>query len=205
MNENHATLALLAGALALGAAAADLVPSANVAEVAAQIDKEEDHLSALELGERIMHGDSRLRVIDLRPNSEFEVFHVPGAQRSSMRDLSTAALPKNSTVVLYSEGGTHAAQAWVLLRIRGYRDVFVLREGMYEWASRVMEPRLATDATASERMEFERAAKLSLYFGGTPRSDVPRSEIPAGYWTGSLTSARPDLPNLRMPVRRRGC
>ena len=47
-------------------------------------------------------------------------------------------------------------QAWVLPRRRGYRHVFVLREGLYEWIARVLEPRLAVDATPNERSSSKR-------------------------------------------------
>ena len=41
-----------------------------------------------------------------------------------------AAFHPSDTIVLLSEGGAHAAQAWVLLQVRGYRNVFFLRDGI---------------------------------------------------------------------------
>jgi len=116
-------------------------------------------------------------------------------------------LPPDATVVLYSEGGAHAAQAWVLLRVRGYSRVVVLREGVYEWIARVLDPRLATDATARERAAFARAAEQSRFFGGDPRSGVPRADVPVGYWTTEQDGAAPNLDarTLIARVRRRGC
>src|SRR6185312_14049684 len=101
-----------------------------------------DHLSALELADRLMRGDSGLLVFDLRSKAEFEDLHIPTAQLATIDSLIKANLPRDATLVLYSEGGAHAAQGWVLLRLRGYRDVFVLREGLYEWIGRVLETRL---------------------------------------------------------------
>jgi rhodanese-related sulfurtransferase len=147
-----------------------------------------------------MKGDETLRVLDLRTEAEFADLHIPGAQLASMAGLARETLPRDATIALYSEGGAHAAQAWVLLRLRGYRKVVVLREGIYEWISRVLEPRLAVDATPAELTEFERASVLSRYFGGIPRSGVARSELPAGYWTNTF-QAVPD----RRTTRRRGC
>jgi len=152
----------------------------------------------LELGERVMRGDRNLLVLDLRSEPEFQEFHIAGAHRTSLKGLARDSLPQTSDIVLYSERGDHAGECWMLLRMRGYRRVYFLREGLYEWVSRVYEPRLATDATPGERAEFKRAAVLSRFFGGTPRSDVPRGEVPSGYWTGHAG----DGATVR---KRRGC
>jgi rhodanese-related sulfurtransferase len=204
MTRAHRTLGIISAALGLGSAAADFRPLVRVSEIAMEVDAERDHISAIEVAERIAARDSKLRILDLRSQSEYEEFHIPTARHATLHDIAREAIPQDSTVVLYSEGGTHSAQAWVLLRVRGYRNVFCLREGMYEWISRVQEPRLAADATAVERDEFRHAAELSRFFGGVPLSSVPRSEVPTGYWTYS-----PQQPPLTQQtvakIRRRGC
>jgi len=205
MNRRHAALAATAATLAGAAALADLRSPrvgthVDVAQLAAEIEAGDDHISALDLAERIMKGESNLQVFDLRSESEFTDFHIPSAKLTSVTALVREPLPQDATLALYSEGGAHAAQAWVLLRLRGYRKVVMLREGVYEWVSRVLEPRLATDATPAERQEFERASVLSRYFGGLPRSGVARAELPTGYWAGA-SQARPDA----RTTRRRGC
>jgi rhodanese-related sulfurtransferase len=161
--------------------------------------------SAVALAESIVNGEMP-RVFDLRPQGEFEAFHVPSATRTTLRDLMALDLPRTSRVVLYSAEAAEAARATMLLRLRGYRDVTFLRQGLYEWISRVHEPALAVDATPQERAEFERLAALSRYFGGQPRLDVPRAEIPAGYWTVGGES-RPSMSTalLVAAIRRRGC
>ena len=101
-----------------------------------------------------------------------------------------------------------AAQAWVLLRMRGYRDVAFLRDGVYEWIVRVHEPALAADATPAERADFERRAALSRYFGGQPRLDVPRAEMPDRLLdAGGDIVSRPSMATslLVAAIRRRGC
>jgi len=161
--------------------------------------------TAVALAEAIVNGEMP-RVFDLRPQAEFEAFHVPSATRTTLRDLMALDLPRTTRVVLYSGDATEAARASMLLRLRGYRDVTFLRQGLYEWIARVHEPALAADATPGERAEFERLAALSRYFGGQPRLDVPRPEIPAGYWTVGGES-RPSMSTalLVAAIRRRGC
>jgi rhodanese-related sulfurtransferase len=201
MNRLHGALALTAATLAGGAAISDSAFQAHPAQLAVEIESGRDHTSAIELADRIMRGDRDLMVFDLRSAGAFDEFHIPGARHTTLRELSMASFARSSTVVLYSEGGAHAAQAWVLLRLRGYRNVFFLREGIYEWISRVLDPRLAVDATAAERVEFQHAAELSRYFGGAALWDVPRAEVPRGYWTGLSQ----DVEQPAAGFRRRGC
>ena len=202
--------AYLAGAAAFlggSAALADLTPRQDPKVLAEEIEAEKDHIGALELAERLTRNDGSLSIFDLRSQAEFHEFHSPSAQLTTVTSLSNLKLAADKTIVVYSEGGGHAAQAWVLLRLRGYRNVLFLREGIYEWLSRVDQPRLAVDATAKERTEFTRAAKLSRFFGGSPRADVPRAEVPLGYWNesdGSDPGAIPPAPGTKK-IRRRGC
>lgn len=203
MNRIHRLLAIVAAVLGGAAALSTFSHSADPSELASEIEAESDHMSALDLAKRIMHEDKNLRIFDLRSQAEFEQFHIPTAQQITINALAKSALPRDADVVLYSEGGTHAAQGWVLMRVRGYRRVFVLREGIYEWQSRVMEPRLAIDATAAEKAEFEKASALSKFFGGNPESGVPRNQVPSGYWTGQQPGNA--APARSGPYRRRGC
>lgn len=204
-------LALLGVMLAGGALLAGEPQPAgrlDVNAVAAQIDAEQDHVSAPQLARWIRDGLPGLVVLDLRPDSESRALHIPGAQPTTLSELVRRDLPHDATIVLYSEGGTHAAQAWVLLRARGYRSVYTLREGLYEWVSRILQPRLAKDATPAEKEAFDAVEPLSRYFGGLPRRGVPRSEVPEGYWTqegAADRTAAPPTPSHRHAIRRRGC
>ena len=215
MTRVHAALLFTAAWAGLAAAGTGSGPRAETSHLAEEITAERDHISAPQLADRIMAGDAGLRVFDLRSIGEFEQMHIPTAQHASIETLLREPLRRDTTVVVYSEGGAHAAQAWVLLRLRGYQQVFVLREGLFEWIARVAEPRLGVDASAAERAAFEEAAKYSRFFGGMPHADVPRAEVPVGYWTGQ--AGGPEGAAQRNPasgastrtavagIRRRGC
>ncbi len=208
MTRLHAALAGAAAVLGLAAAAAD-AGSADIRSLAADIAAERDHVSAPDLADAIMRQEPSLQVIDLRSRDEYDAFHIPSATQASVEEVAKAAFPPGARIVLYSEGGTHSAQAWMLLRLRGYRHVTFLREGIYEWMARVVEPRLAVDATPTERTEFARAEVHSRYFGGLPRAGVPRAEVPGGYWSAALSSTTAagatSAGDLVARVRRRGC
>jgi rhodanese-related sulfurtransferase len=209
MNCIHRTLAIAAATLGGAAAVVGARPMISPSQLAAEIDKQDDHISAVDLAELIMKSDQTLRIFDLRSKMEFDNFHIPGATLATLSRLANESLPHDSTIVLYSTGGAHAAQAWVLLRMRGYRNVYFMREGVYEWMARVSWPRLAIDATSKETIEFERAKVLSRFFGGTPMTDVPRTSIPQGYWTGAPNDGALDsagaVEQTTKVIRRRGC
>jgi rhodanese-related sulfurtransferase len=208
VNSGRRTLTITAAALGIAAAVTSLHPSVNLSQLATEIDKQQDHISATDLGERLMRGDT-VRIFDLRSSAEFEMVHLPGAFQTNLAQLASMSTPQNDTIILYSAGGAHAAQAWMLLRMRGYRRVYFLREGLYEWNSLVLNPRLAADATAAERMQFERAQVLSRFFGGEAKTNVSRADLPKGYWTGTSNEgtdqAGVQLSESAAGVRRRGC
>jgi rhodanese-related sulfurtransferase len=167
-----------------------------------------EFISAPELAQRIMRGDRDLRVFDLRTPEAFAQFHVPGARHAAVTSLESDPLTPQTDVVLYGDARATIVEALAVLRTRDHRDVLVLREGLYEWLSRVQEPRLAVTPTPEERAEFERAAEMSRFFGGVPRAGVSREEVPQGYWTGLPRSEELLMAAAVKSVaaiRRRGC
>jgi len=180
-------------------AAAWSTPETNIAR---------DYISAPDLADRIVGGDASLRVVDLRGRQDFELLHVPGATHMTLADLEREDMPRDARIVLYADDEARAVKGLRLLRTRGHTSVVMLREGVGEWIGRVIEPRLATDATAAERAEFDRGAQLSRFFGGMPRSDVSRSELSRGYWTGvpnTRSGSREFTQRAIAGIRRRGC
>ena len=160
--------------------------SIDVTELARVVAKEEDHVTALELAQWIKDRRTGLRVLDIREPDAYAVYHIPTAERLPLDSLVVTPFRIDETLVLYSDGGAHAAQGWTFLRALGYRRVFFLRGGLNEWLEMVISPTLSESATAPERTQMENVSVLSRYFGGTPK------------WTGSgaLGSAVP-LPSTR--------
>ena len=183
----------------------------DVPALARAVAREEDHVTALELAQWIKDQRPGLHVLDVRSREEYDRYHLPTAERIALDSLATIPFHADDTLVLYSEGGAHAAQAWVFLRALGYRNVYFLRGGLYEWLEQVMNPTLA-DTTAAGREAFARAATLSRYFGGVPRSDIhtpPVDEsiaLPGAPRSASAVPLPARTTTARIDaVRRRGC
>jgi rhodanese-related sulfurtransferase len=172
----HRWLAGAAALLAVAAlAAGDPHPGerVDVDRLARIVDAEEDHVTALDLAAWIRDRKPGLRVVDVRSAAEYADFHLPNAENLTLAQVTRTRFRADETVVLYSEGGTHAAQGWFFLRARGVEHVYFLRGGLYEWMTEVMNPTVAPDASPETRAAFARTAELSRYFGGVPRVVAP--------------------------------
>lgn len=191
-------LALLAG----GAGASRR--GVDVAALAREVEAEADHVTARELAAWIREDRPGLRVIDVRSPAEFAEYQIPTAENLSLTALARGAFRPDGTVVLYSEGGAHAAQGWMLLRARGVERVYFLREGLYEWLTQVMNPVLPAGATAGERAAFDSVAELSRYFGGVPRAGGGRVDEDASATLPGTSAGGGSAAAVRR-VRRRGC
>ena len=203
---------LLAAAIALGGAApfagsplAARHARLDVPRLASIVQREEDHVTALELAGWIRERRDGLRIIDVRSAEEFAEYHLPTAERAPLDSVIAIPFRAGETIVLYSEGGAHAAQAWVLLRALGYERVYFLRGGLGEWLDDVMNPTLGDGASVEERAAFARTAEVSRYFGGQPRIGVPSAiPTPAGTTTGAAGERSATAARVRA-LRRRGC
>jgi rhodanese-related sulfurtransferase len=197
---------LAAVALALGALALFSEPhrgpfvKLDARELALVVEQEVDHVKPAELAAWIVEGRSDYRLIDLRTAEEFAAYHIPTAENAALTALADYPLLRNEKIVLYSEGGIHSAQAWLLLRAQGYEGVYTVLGGLDGWKDEVLFPALPAEAGPRERAQFGRTAALAQFFGGQPRSDssavaearataLPKLTAPAA--TGPAVPAAP--------------
>lgn len=198
-------LAYLAGILGAAAAVAGSPYASahgyiDVNILSRDVAAERDHVTAIELAAWIRDRRPGLRVVDVRTEAEYEAFHVPTAERVAIDSLTQSTLRPTDTVVLYSEGGAHAAQAWVFLHALGFQHVYFLRGGLYEWLEQVMNPSLASNASPHDSSEFAKTSALSRYFGGTPHLGGPVSDDAI-----SLPTRQAGTAAAVAKIRRRGC
>lgn len=156
-----------------------VTPSAIVA----QIQQKSDHVDALDLAKRIIEGKKDFVLVDLRPAWQFDDYHIPGAVNVPLEQAiaGSSALVKDREVILYSSGGAHAAQVWVLLTQQGYRAKTLL-DGLQGWWRDVITPvsLSATDESVGEK-EYKALKSVREYFqGATPsgKPSVPSTTAP---------------------------
>jgi rhodanese-related sulfurtransferase len=176
----------------------------DVRALARTVESEEDHVTALELAQWIKDRHPGLRVVDVRSPAEFNAYHVPTAEQIDVGDLVDTPFRIDDTIVLYSEGGAHAAQGWVFLRALGYPHVYFLRGGLYEWLDDVINPTISANPTDSARARWATVMSVSRYFGGVPHTatESPKNlSIPPRAKTGTESKASAEV----LRLRRRGC
>ena len=157
------------------------------------VQKEVDHVSVEDLADWIIQSKLDFRLIDLRTEKEFAEYHIPNSENKTLTALEKADIPKNEKIVLYSEGGIHSAQAWMLLKAKGYKGVYMLMGGLEDWKAKILFPALPENFNPEQIAKFEKTKEVSKYFGGTPSvggtADVksetqkmvmPKLETPSG-------------------------
>jgi rhodanese-related sulfurtransferase len=165
----HNTIASIALILGLGAAIIGSPTRGNhrLSAITRLIESEQDHITSIELAVNLMEGRKQIRIIDLRDSVSFLRYHIPGAELMSLTTLLNGGIKRNEHIVIYSQGGTHASQAWVLLKTIQFDSVLTLLGGMGSWENEVLFPVLNSDTVGSRMFEQKKAS--SLYFGGTPQ------------------------------------
>jgi len=188
-------LALLALALGVAALFAQVQPGRTLTlhekDLLTTIERQEDHVTPNELAGWIIAGRSDYRLMDLRDAKAFAEYHLPTAENVPLGALTDPEPARNEKLVLYSDGGIHASQAWLLLRAKGYRSAYTLLGGLEGWKDEVLFPSLPSDANAQEQARFERAVAVAKFFGGAPRS---------GGGADAAVMKTPALPRIEAPA-----
>lgn len=139
--------------------------SVDLKEFARIVEQEDDHVTPEELADLLMQKSRHVRVIDVRDSAAFATYHIPTAVRRDISELVETPFQTQDTIVIYSDGGIHAAQAWMLLAMQGRRNVFTLRGGLNEWNDKILFPVVSATSSQEERNRIE---KRALFFGGVP-------------------------------------
>lgn len=126
-----------------------------------------DEISAIQLAEWIHARRPGLVVLDARPAESMQRGRLPGARAVAEFEADAGA-----TIVLYGDRGTDGVPAWRGPALRVLR----LRGGIEAWHRDVLFPVVRADASEAQRRQFESRARLSRYFGGSPRVLDPGAE-----------------------------
>jgi len=209
LNQKLGVLALALGAIALFAQPQrGPFVKLDARELALVVEKEVDHVKAPELAAWIIEGRSDYRLLDLRTAQEYATYHIPSAENVQLSGLADYPLQRNEKIVLYSEGGIHSAQAWMLLRAQGYAAVYMVLGGLEAWKDEVLFPSLPADAGPQALAQFEKTAQVAKFFGGEGRLGGDAAAPAAGAELPKL-AAPPPSPGPAAPVakkkKKEGC
>ena len=129
-------------------------------DLLATIEEGHDHIDPEELADRIMAGAEGLVLVDIRPAAEYEAFHIRGAINVPLADLATSLIAhQNQTIVLYSTGMTHPAQARDALTRLGFENVYMLTDGLQGFVEQCLKP----VSLRNEPLPAQAAAKVQAW------------------------------------------
>ncbi|MGD2063289.1 MAG: rhodanese-like domain-containing protein [Nitrospirota bacterium] len=142
-----------------------------------------DHVTADDLAHMMIDKVPGLLLVDLRAPADYASYHIDGSINIPLpllfSDDSLAQLHSAGSTVLISTGGTHAAQAWTLLREQGMENVVTLLGGLNYWMNVFTNPNPPPETAADPEVatfEFRRAVSAHM-FGGDRVEAAPAEPI----------------------------
>jgi len=135
------------------------------------IGNKEDHVTPGELSQWIIAGNNDYQLIDIRSKDEYDKGHIEGAINIPIENLLhknviTDELNHDKKIVIYSNGSSHASQAWVVLKGLGL-DCYILEGGYNGWNAAVLNPAVPSTTTDDEILLYAKQKAVAEYFGGS--------------------------------------
>lgn len=160
-----AALLLLAVILSFAPVDQMVVQTFTEEELVHQLNNKSNYIQADELAHMIIDKEPGFQVLDIRSKEDFEKYHIPGSFNLPMDELFSAAAAElivpSQMKILVSNGNTKAGQAWLLMRSKGYKDLFVLQGGMNYWVNVFSNPGKPADIAADDEFfsyQFRKSA-----------------------------------------------
>jgi sulfur-carrier protein adenylyltransferase/sulfurtransferase len=131
------------------------------------------YLSADLVTQRIIENDPSLLLIDLRPESQYKIFTLPGAvniQPDSLLSQSSLDLfnQPGKDKVLFSNGEFIPEKAWLLCTRYALNRVYIMKGGLNEWYNTIIKVQIPSSTASSTDLDlinFRNAARQ--YFTGS--------------------------------------
>jgi rhodanese-related sulfurtransferase len=159
----------------------------NAPALVETIVKEQDHVTPGELARWLIEKRTDYQLIDLREPWQYDDYHIPTAVNIPITQLFGEAglkkLSRGKKIVVYGLGAGHAAQAQLLLSLKGY-NAYSLREGISAWWEDVMTPLSLRSENASPT-GYLGAKQLREHFLGL---------APAGGTSATVPPPLPEAP-----------
>jgi rhodanese-related sulfurtransferase len=131
----------------------------------------------------------KLITLDLRPNKDFENFHLSGSENVKLDDLLNAKfvaplaqLPPQGVVVLLADNDSISIKAWQYLKVQGVVNLYILENGLHNWISLFADKKIHEKAI---NLASPPAEVLQLF---SKNAYVPKIKIGSKKRSGGLCS-----------------
>lgn len=131
-------------------------------------------VSTDEMADLIINQDPTLLPIDVRPESEFNAFTIPGSVNiplEKMLDEDAVPYLENDDMkkIFFSNDDLTSSQAWMMAKRNGYENVYIMKGGLNHWTETIIRP-IEPPATASKeafKLYNLRKATSLFFIGGS--------------------------------------
>ena len=171
LNRALASIGLLLGLLAALAGTPDEATSdsSDVDVNAILAGRRVEMIDARTLAEWIMENRHDYPLLDLRPQKDYERYHIPFAVGVRQWITENTGGEIEEPMVVYAQGALLPGDSTGHPASQDGDLIYVLRGGLEEWKKTVLFPDLSDiDRLAEE--DVERIRRVSLFFGGNPGS-----------------------------------
>ncbi len=140
-------------------------------ELARKISADEYHIDPETVSKWLVEGNEDFILIDVRPADELTQGHIKNAVNIPLEELlkpeTIEELDTDKLIILYSNGVSHATQAWVVLNAAGLDDVVVLEGGLNYWNKYILNPQPPGQyASNDEILIYKAKASIANALGG---------------------------------------
>jgi rhodanese-related sulfurtransferase len=119
------------------------------------------HISTAELAQRLEQSQfPRPLLLDARTLEEFEISHLPHAQRvaADLAQFKTTAIASDTPIVVYCSVGYRSARLAQQLQAIGYANVMNLEGSLFEWVN-TGQPVYRTESLQREPFSIEQVTQ----------------------------------------------
>lgn len=141
------------------------------------------YMTTDQVAELIIHGDPALMLVDVRPESEYAEFALPGSLNIPLENLvdednlSYFGIP-GIDYVFVSNDDIAADEAWVLTKRLGYSSTYVMKGGLNCWMETIIDPKEPSEVEGTDAFNtyaFRKGAQQ--YFTGSGVSESESSKV----------------------------
>lgn len=186
MNKKYLLLACIAVTLGIGILfmpAKDSVKQTQPELLLAAIDDPSRFLTTDDITDRLVKKDPAMLLIDVRPESEFKTFSIPGAVNIPADSILSASAQemlgqKAMDKVFYSNSDVTSDQAWIICKRMGMPRIYVMQGGVNKWFSTIVKaekPAETASTNAIDQYQF-RIAACQYFFGSPEMAVTPKNE-----------------------------
>lgn len=151
---------------------------AKAAELDETLKSRKIFVDPAELLDAIYNDNMAVKILDVRSETDFNLFHIKNAELVTMDMVRDAAwvktLPKKAVIMLVSNDEAGAVEAWKLLQVQKAPNLYILEGGINNWLARYgdLKPKPGL-AAHSDRVGY----LFEVALGGNHPASDPNPEV----------------------------